>query len=295
MSDSRLPEGNEPPRGAPWDLPIDEADLAFLDLEMTGLEAKKDRVIEVCIERVRGRTVVDRLETLVRPGEGEIGNVHIHGIDEAALKGAPSFDAIADRVLALCEGAIIVAHAALWDIAFLEAELERAGKPRRFPFHLDTLTLSRRTFALPSHALESLAEALKIERVHAHRAGDDVRVLRRVFEELVARLAPTTARDLWYVRIGERVARPEIVSACLHAMEGGRPVFVTFRPARKPATSFEACITCVRTDLDPPRVMGYSLPGRGRFDLRADRILSVSGSPPAPISPLSRELETKPR
>ena len=28
-------------------------------------------------------------------------------------------------------------------------------------------------------------------------------------------------------------------------------------------------------DLDPPRVIGYQLPGRGRRELRADRILRV--------------------
>ena len=38
----------------------------------------------------------------------------------------------------------------------------------------------------------------------------------------------------------------------------------------------EAVLTDVRTDLDPPRVLGYSLPGRGRFDLRSDRILAIS-------------------
>lgn len=286
---------NEPPSGPPWDLPIEEADFAFLDLEMTGLDVQKDRIIELCIERVRGRNVVDRLETLVHPGEGGVGNVHIHGIDEVALVGAPSFDAIADRVLALCEGAILVAHAAPWDIAFLEAELSRAGRARRFPFYLDTLTLSRRVFALQSHALEALAQALRIERGRAHRAGDDVRVLRRVFEAVTQQLRPTTARDLWYVRVGERVARPEVVAACVHAVEGGRPVYLTFRPARKPATTIEACITQVRTDLDPPRVMGYSLPGRGRFDFRADRILSVSTSAPPTLSPTPREPEPKSR
>ena len=36
-----------PPAGEPWDLPLAEAPLAFVDLEMTGLDASKDRVVEV--------------------------------------------------------------------------------------------------------------------------------------------------------------------------------------------------------------------------------------------------------
>lgn len=287
--------GHEPPAGPPWDLPIDEAPLAFLDLEMTGLDARNDRVIEVCVEKVVGGKVLDRLETLVSPGPGKVGNVHIHGIDEAALAGAPSFGTIAPRMLEVLSGAVIVAHAAPWDVAFLEAELDRAGHSQKFPFFLDTLTLSRRVFALQSHSLDALARDLQIERARAHRAGDDVEVLRRIFDEVVRQLQPKTPRDLWYVRVGERVARPEIVAACVSAAEGKRPVFLSFRPSRKPPVVIEAYITQVRTDLDPPRVVGYALPGRGRFELRADRILSVSTSalPWAPSS--SRESESKPR
>lgn len=291
MSDSRPPPQREPrragpPPGPPWDSPLEEATLAFIDLEMTGLDPRKDRIVEVCIERVRGLIVEERLDSLVYVGKGPVGNAHIHGIDENAIASAPPFDDLADRILALLDGAVLVAHAAPWDIAFLEAELARCHKARRIPYFIDTLTLSRRVFALKSHSLEALVEALNIPRDRAHRAGDDVRALRRVFEEVKERLKPKTARDLWFVRIGERIARPEIVAACVLAAEGAKPVILSFRPSRKPATTFEACITEVRTDLDPPRVMGYALPGRGRFDLRADRILSVSVStPPAPPSP----------
>ncbi len=295
MTSPRQTHGHEPPAGPPWDLPLDETPLAFLDLEMTGLDVRKDRVIELCVERVVGEKLVDRLETLVSPGAGKVGNVHVHGIDEAALAGAPSFGAIAPRLLELLSGAVIVAHAAPWDVAFLEAEFERAGQPQTLPFYLDTLTLSRRVFALQSHSLDALARELRIERTRAHRAGEDVRVLRRIFEEVVRQLQPKTPRDLWFVRIGERVARPEIVAACVSAAENDRPVFLRFRPSRKPPVVLEAHITEVRTDLDPPRVVGYALPGRGRFELRADRILSVSTSalPQAPSS--LREPESKPR
>lgn len=270
--------GQEPPAGPPWDLPIDEAPLAFLDLEMTGLDPKKDRVIELCVEKVVGGAVLDRLETLISPGPGKVGNVHIHGIDEAQLAGAPSFESIAPRLLEVLSGAVIVAHAASWDVAFLEAELARANTPRSFPFFLDTLTLARRVFALQSHSLDALARELSIERARAHRAGDDVRVLRRIFDEVLRQLQPKSPRDLWFVRIGERTARPEIVAACINAAESKHPVSLRFRPSRKPPVVLEACITQVRTDLDPPRVVGYALPGRGRFELRADRILSITTS-----------------
>lgn len=280
-----------PPAGPPWDLALDDAPLAFLDFEMTGLDPRVDRIVEVCVERVRRGAVEERMETLVLPDARAGGNARIHGLDAAALAGAPAFAEVAPRLLAMLDGAVLVAHASAWDVSFLEAELARLGRPERFPFHLDTLTLSRRAFSLPSHALAALAKEMGIERRQAHRAGDDVRVLREVFARIAEALEAKTPRDLWYVRVGERKARPAIVAACQRACEAGTPVEITFRPHGRAATATMAVVTGVRTDLDPPRVLGYSLPGRGRFEMRADRILAVL-PPEPPSSPAKRPLET---
>jgi DNA polymerase III subunit epsilon len=265
----------EPPAGPPWDLPLDEAPLLFVDLEMTGLKPEVDRVIELCAERVRSGQVDARLETLVRPDCGAFGNAHVHGIEQGALEAAPPFVQIAAEVEALLDGAILVAHGASWDVAFLEAELARAGRPRQIAGYLDTLTLSRRAFALPSHSLSSLCAEWGIDRVRAHRAGDDVAALRAVWGRVVNVLAPRTPRDLWHVRIGERHARPGVVEAAMRAADQGRPVRVRYRPSRRPPEELVMCVTRVRTDLDPPRVLGYLLPTRSRRELRADRILAI--------------------
>lgn len=266
---------SDEPRGAPWDLPLLEAPLAFVDLEMTGLDSTVDRVIEICIVRKRGDSVEDSLLTLVNPGKDAHFGTDVHGLGPELLADAPPFSDIASRVVSLLEGAVIVAHGAYWDVAFLEAELARLGKPVRFSFYLDTLILSRRALRAESHALGALAEKLGITRGVAHRAGEDVRVLCALFEHLIADLSPQSPRDLWHVRIAERHARPEIVERCLALAGTGEPARVTYRPSHKTPRTFDAIVSQVRTDLDPPRVLGYSLPGRGRFDLRADRILTI--------------------
>lgn len=265
----------EPPQGEPWDLPIGEAPLVFIDLEMTGLRPERDRVIEICAERVRGDRVEAAVTSLVRPESGAFGNAHIHGIDPGELTAAPSFPDLASDIERLLEGAVPVAHAASWDIAFLEAELARAGRAKRFPHYLDTLTLSRRAFALPSHSLSALCEAFSVQRKRAHRAADDVRALRAIWPKILEVLAPVTPRDLWHVRIGERHARPAVVAAAVHAAERDATVRVRYRRARRAPEDFLMRITRVRTDLDPPRVLGYLLPSRGRRELRADRILAI--------------------
>jgi DNA polymerase-3 subunit epsilon len=50
---------------------------------------------------------------------------------------------------------------------------------------------------------------------------------------------------------------------------------VTYRATRRAPEPLTIVISEVRSDLDPPRVLGYLLPGRGRRELRADRILKV--------------------
>jgi DNA polymerase-3 subunit epsilon len=253
-----------------------EASLAFVDLEMTGLDPKVDRVIEVAVSRRRGAIVEDAFDSLVNPGPGVTFKTDVHGLGPPQLAEAPPFAEVARRIVETCSGAVIVAHGAWWDVTFLEAELARLGTEVRFPFYLDTVTLSRRAIQAESHSLEALGRRFGIDRGLAHRAKDDVRSLITLFDLLLAELRPSSPRDLWHVRIAERHARPEIVERCLAFAGTGVPARVLYRPSHKAPRTFEAILTLVRTDLDPPRVLGYSLPGRGRFDLRSDRILAIT-------------------
>ncbi len=268
--------GAEPPPGGAWELPLGEAPLAFVDLEMTGLDPTKDRVIEVCVERVVGGEVVGRLETLVRfEGPPTTWDPSVHGIAPEAVASAPTFASVADRVLALLDGAVLVAHGAIWDVRFLEAELARAGRERKLPCFLDTLVLSRRVFAFPSHSLAFLAKELRAPVGRAHRAGDDVCTLRFVFERLVAALQPQSARDLWHTVVESRRARPVILGMLEDARVSALPIRVRYRPSGKKPVELVFVVTKLASDLDPPRAIGYLLPGRGRRELRTDRILTV--------------------
>jgi DNA polymerase-3 subunit epsilon len=258
-----------------------------VDLEMTGLDATKDRVVEVCIDRVAGTSALldptraappARLHTLVRPDGGETGNVHVHGIDAAALTAAPTFVEIADRVVALLDGAVLVAHGASWDVAFLHAELARAGHPPPVSFWLDTLNLSRRAFGLPKHSLDALRAHFGIDASRAHRADADVAALREVFLRCTRALEPTTPRDLWEVRIAERRVREHVLAKCKDAVVSGGEITIVYRRHARPAEPLRMILTAVELGLDPPRVIGYQLPGRGRRELRADRILRIEST-----------------
>jgi DNA polymerase-3 subunit epsilon len=264
-----------PPEGPPWDLPVEEAPLALVDLEMTGLDPAKDHVIEVHVERWVGARVERTLSTLVRPPSRAGGSAHVHGIDAAALENAPTFGDVLADVRAVLEGAVFVAHGAEWDVRFLGVEAERVGATLPIAHWVDTLNLSRRAFALPSHALDALCIHFGIARGRAHRAEDDVRALRAVLDRCIEALAPKTPRDLWHVRVGKRVVRPEIVEACARAAQTKAPVRIAYRPAQKPSQEFVMVVTEVRHGDEPPRVVGWEVASRSHRELRADRILAV--------------------
>jgi DNA polymerase-3 subunit epsilon len=288
-----------PPPGAPWDRPIADASLAFVDLEMTGLSLERDRVLEVCVKRFDGGREVRTLSSLVRPECGTHGNEHVHGIGREHVENAPTFAELADAILGVLEGAIVVAHGAYWDVRFLEAELARTARPTRFPHYLDSLTLARRTFPSRSHGLSALCEGLGLSARPSHRAGKDVEALVALWEQLVRSLAPRTPRDLWHVRVGERRARPEILATALLAAQSQVPMLMRYRPSRRAAEEHTVVVTAVRTDLDPPRVLGYLVASRSRREFRADRILSLDpsldpGAAPRAGSPDHRRTPTRP-
>ena len=265
----------EPPAGSPWDDAIDRVPFAFLDLEMTGLDPTRDRVVEICVDRVIGGVTQSRVASLVRPPDGRAGNSAIHGIADVDLAAAPAFEALAPRVLEAIDGAVVVAHAAAWDVAFLDVELAALGLTSGLRHYLDSLELARRAFGFERHGLDALCESLGIPRARAHRAEDDVAALRAVFDAIVRALKPTNARDLWHVKVGARHARPAIVERLRAALDYGRPVRVRYRPSGKRPIELTLRITAIETSLDPPRVLGYVLADRGRRELRADRILAV--------------------
>jgi DNA polymerase-3 subunit epsilon len=258
-----------------WGVAPGEARLVFVDLEMTGLNPRLDRVCELCFVACRGPVVERTLETLINPGVGPGDSQTIHGIDGEQLRDAPPFGALAAEVSSLLAGAFLVAHSAEHDVAFLEAELSREGQSLALAGVIDTLPLAKRSFHATSYRLSDLARQLGIAQPRAHRAGDDARATMHLFWQAVGLLEPSSMADVASVRIGDRQPRPELMERARLAVEASEPVRVRYRPSRRPPEELLMVLTDLRTDMDPPLVLGYLLPGRGRKELRAERILAI--------------------
>jgi DNA polymerase III subunit epsilon len=172
--------------GEPWvDYPI-----AFLDVETTGMDPTRDRLVEVGVVIGRGAAIVTRHSWLIHPGRTiPAESIAIHHITDADVAGKPPFAEVAREILEVLGNAIPAAYNAAFDRGFLLAELERAGiRPtdpppavRREVDWIDPLTFARELYKHEdSRALGEMATRLGIHLENAHRATDDAEAALRV-------------------------------------------------------------------------------------------------------------------
>lgn len=171
-----------------------------LDFETTGLDPRRERVVEIGALRFRiaaqdrdagplfeavAESTPDEeklreegcLSVLVNPGI-PIPSITtaIHGIGDDDVKDAKTFAEIAPALATLAKDAIIVAHNAPFDLSFLGAELSRAELPASENESIDSRIIARAAYpGLPSYRLVDLTRTFGIDAGRSHRALDDAR------------------------------------------------------------------------------------------------------------------------
>jgi DNA polymerase-3 subunit epsilon len=159
-----------------------------LDTETTGLEpAEGHRVIEVACLELSGRRPTGRhFHRYVNPERAiDFAASEVHGLTAADLADKPRFADVADEFLAFVEGAELLIHNAPFDVAFLDAELERAGRPRISALCSvkDTLEMARELHPGRKNSLDALCERYSIDnsRRTLHGALLDAQLLADVW------------------------------------------------------------------------------------------------------------------
>jgi DNA polymerase-3 subunit epsilon len=141
----------------------------FLDTETTGLAADAgDRIVEIgCIEMIHRRITERTLHHYLnpeRPNHEEA--VKVHGLTDAFLADKPRFAAVADELLAFVAGAELIIHNAAFDVAFLNAELARIGKPpidKHVARITDSLGMARDRYPGKANSLDALCKRLEVD------------------------------------------------------------------------------------------------------------------------------------
>ena len=161
------------------------------DTETTGLERLEDRVIEIGgVELINkfptGRTFHKYINPQGRQVHAEA--LAVHGISNEQLLDQPTFAEILDEFLEFFDGAKLVAHNAMFDLGFINAELARLGQAEiQVERVVDTLALARRKHPMGPNSLDALCKRYGIENGHRtlHGALLDSEILAEVYIELI--------------------------------------------------------------------------------------------------------------
>ena len=161
------------------------------DTETTGLDNQQDRVIEIGAVELENRFPTGRsfhvyLNPQGRPIHPDAERVH--GISADFLKDKPVFSDIAGDFDAFCDGAVLVAHNATFDMGFINAERARLGQGPVDPaLVIDSLAIARRRHPLAQNSLDALCKRYGIDNSHRTKHGAllDAELLAEVYIELV--------------------------------------------------------------------------------------------------------------
>jgi DNA polymerase III subunit epsilon len=162
-----------------------------LDTETTGLDPLDGhRLVEVgCVELVNRIPSGLTFHAYFNPERGMPAEaLAVHGLSEEFLKDKAFFAEMADDLMAFLGDAPLVIHNAAFDLGFLNAELERAGKPLIARERMvDTLLIARRKHPGGSNRLDDLCVRYSVDnsRRTKHGALLDAELLAEVYVELI--------------------------------------------------------------------------------------------------------------
>jgi DNA polymerase III subunit epsilon len=179
------------------------------DTETTGLDPLQgDRMVEIgCIELINrfpsGRT----FHCYFCP-ERDMPDpaFQVHGLSVEFLKDKPLFAHKVDELVEFLGDAPLVAHNAMFDLGFLNAELNRAKKSLVARERLvDTLMLARRKHPGGSNRLDDLCVRYKIDHSKRvkHGALLDAELLAEIYVELIGARQTSLSLAAESIRVGD--------------------------------------------------------------------------------------------
>ncbi len=175
------------------DLPI-----VVLDIETTGLNARREELLEIGAVKVVNGKVIEVFEKFVQPNRPIPYKIkELTGITDEMVNDAPQPVEVLKEFKDFTSGAVLVAHNARFDLGFLQEKYKKyLGVDFKAPV-VDTLSLSRALWPqFKSHRLDVVAKELGIIQQQHHRAGDDALTAWRILEKALD-LCKERSLDSW--------------------------------------------------------------------------------------------------
>ncbi len=149
--------------------------MSAVAIDFETANERRDSACAVGLAWIEDGRVVRRETRLIRPPEMRFspGNIRIHGILPADVRGAPTIVEAMAAFLPDLSDRLVLAHNARFDMGVLAASLAAHGRPAPALSYLCTVQIARRVFAHPEGCgLAKVAGRLGIRFEH-HDAGED--------------------------------------------------------------------------------------------------------------------------
>jgi len=166
-----------------------DADYVVFDLETTGFSPETNRIIEIGAVKVQNGKIVDKFSTFVNPKVPIPFRIEqLTSINDSMVIDAPVIADILPEFMKFCEGCVMVAHNADFDMSFIKKNCQRLDIPCK-PTIVDTVALAR--VLLPNlnrFKLDTVAKALGVSLENHHRAVDDAGCTAEIFVKFIEML-----------------------------------------------------------------------------------------------------------
>ena len=166
-----------------------DADYVVFDLETTGFSLETNRIIEIGAVKVQNGKIVDKFSTFVNPQVPIPFRIEqLTSINDSMVIDAPVIADILPEFMKFCEGCVMVAHNADFDMSFIKKNCQRLDIPCK-PTIVDTVALAR--VLLPNlnrFKLDTVAKALGVSLENHHRAVDDAGCTAEIFVKFIEML-----------------------------------------------------------------------------------------------------------
>lgn len=177
-----------------------------LDLETTGLDPERDRIIEIGVVRFQSDGEIQTWSTLINPGCPIPPRIEqLTGISSTAVSHAPTLPMVLPSLRRFVGDATLIGHNLAFDLSFLRQADFLTRNPTVDTFTLAAIVLPRQK----SYALSSLAETLNVRLSTAHRALADAHAAADLFRALI--------------RHAETHIPPQVIQQINHLAERCRP------------------------------------------------------------------------
>ncbi|MDE6883550.1 MAG: ribonuclease H-like domain-containing protein [Lachnospiraceae bacterium] len=155
-----------------------------IDLETTGLNPRRDKIIEIGAVKVENNRIVEKWETFINPNRKLEERISaLTGICDEQLSKAPVIEEALPKLLALTENNILLGHRVLFDYSFIK----KAAVDGKLSFErngIDTLKIARKYLInLESRSLGYLCSYYNISH-NAHRALGDAEATVELYQRL---------------------------------------------------------------------------------------------------------------